>query len=223
MQKLLNLDASVSTKRRIRASIRKYARFLVSQGVISAVPNTIDSMDLPKLVRNIPRITKSKETKTLLQKIKDPEIALIISILATTGCRISSLADLRIEDFSTNSVLFRTSKGGKPYTSLLTNDTKKYFDQYRKPRTSGYLFLNKLGNKATSDSLRRKLYTKLGKDYVNPHSFRHGIATELIENGVDLTTIKTFMNHTSVTVTEGYIHLSNNFLKDALKDKHPMS
>jgi len=222
MQKLLTLNASSATKRRMRAAIRKYARFLVSQNVISNVPGAIDSMDLPKVTKSIPRVTKSKDAKEILGKIKDPEVALVFSILATTGCRISSLADLKIEDFSTNSILFRTSKGGQPYASVLTNGTKECFKRHKGARTSGYLFLNKSGNKATADSLRRKMYKQMGTNYVNPHSLRHGIATELIENGADLLHVKVFMNHTSVTVTEGYIHINENYITDKLKDKHPM-
>jgi len=222
MQKLLSLDVSASTKRRMRASIRKYARFLVSNLVISHVPSVIDSIDLPKITQTVPRVTKSPASKALLRKVKDPEIALIISILATTGCRISSLADLKIEDFSTHSILFRTAKGGKPYTSILTDGTKKRFEAHKKSRTFGYLFLNKSGNKATPNSLRKRLSMRLGKNYINPHSLRHGIATELIENGATLIDVKDFMNHSNVSVTERYIHLSDEYLTTKLKDTHPM-
>jgi len=222
LKKLVNLDVKPRTKQRMRAAIRRYARFCAGTGIISQVPAELTNLDLPKITRNIPRVTRSGKAKELLAKIDDAELSLIIHLLATTGCRISSLADLEIEDFGTKSVLFRTSKGGKPYVSILTPDTKEAFLKHIKHRASGYVFLTNADRKATPDSLRGKLYAGLGEDYVNPHSFRHGVATELIENGVDLTVVKTFMNHTSVTVTETYVHLADEYIVKKLKGKHPM-
>ena len=219
---LLKLSISVSSKRRIRAAIRKYARFLVNKNKLSKFPEIINTFDLPKITKNVPQITRADEAKRLIKLTDDSEIKLVLLILSITGCRISSLVDLKIEDFSHKSIIFKTCKGGKFYTSIVTDRINELVDIVRNRRSRGYLFINKFGKKATPSSMRKRLQTNLGDNYVNPHSFRHGIATELIEHGVELTVLKDFMNHTSILTTEQYVHLADTYLKNKIQDKHPM-
>lgn len=222
MKKILNLKISTSSKIIMRSAIKKYAKFLVIQENLSAIPAEIESLDLPKNIRTIPRITKSYTVKNLLKICNNNEIKLIISILATTGCRISSLVDLKIEDIVGNTILFRTAKGNKPYKSMLTEETKILLNNHIKTRGSGYIFINSLGNKHTTNSIRNKLKRNLKYNYVNPHSFRHGIATELLENGADLYDVSLFLNHTSVTTTENYIHLTDEYINNKISKNHPL-
>lgn len=222
VQTLLNMNTSVSRKRRIRSAIRKYARFLVVQGIIPNVPATIDAVDMPQVIKSMPRITRAVTSKHLLRLVGNKQVALMISLLATTGCRISSLADLEISDFGIKSITFRKCKGRKFYVSILTNETKELFNEVRDRRTSGPVFLNRFKKKATVDSLRMKMMKALGPNYANPHSFRHGIATELIERGLSLLVVKEFMNHTSSSITEQYVHLAEGYMYDKVADKHPM-
>jgi len=219
---ILQLNKKPNSMYRIRASIRKYAQFLVLQNKIPKVPEDLNNLSLPVLHRSIPKMALSNETKKLLPKISNVEIKLIVQILATTGCRISSLAHLRIEDFSDNTITFMMSKGGKPYISILTDSVKETFKKYIGERISGYLFLNNKNQRATEDSLRMKLKRHLGNDYVNPHAYRHGIATELLTNGAMLSDVKEFLNHSSISVTENYIHLAPEHIQKKIKESHPL-
>ena len=221
-ERMERLNLKPATMHRMRASVRKYAEFLVTKGEIKEVPPKLLALALPKIQRKIPRMTTSKTAKSLVDSISDKELKLVILLLATTACSISSLADLKIEDFSEKTVTFTTSKGGKPYVSIFTPDTKEALAAHISGRTSGWVFTLEGGEKANPDSLRVKLRRRLGKNYKNPHSFRHGLATELLSRGADIFTVKEFMNHTSVSTTEGYIHLSPEYVTDKLAGAHPM-
>jgi len=53
-----------------------------------------------------------------------------------------------------------------------------------------------------------------GHTYViAPHQFRHTIATDMIEQGVDIYTVKEFLGHTSLAMTERYVKVYLSSLK----------
>ncbi len=53
-----------------------------------------------------------------------------------------------------------------------------------------------------------------GHPYViAPHQFRHSLATDMIEQGVDIYTVKEFLGHASLAMTERYVKVYLNSLK----------
>jgi site-specific recombinase XerD len=49
------------------------------------------------------------------------------------------------------------------------------------------------------------------------HTLRHTYASWLVENGVDLYTVKELMGHKNLAMTERYSHLGQNTLKAAVQ------
>ncbi|MCU5653173.1 site-specific integrase [Bacillus mycoides] len=54
---------------------------------------------------------------------------------------------------------------------------------------------------------------------ITPHQFRHTVATEMIDAGVDIYAVKNFLGHSSVTMTEKYIQVYQQRLKEEFKEK----
>lgn len=54
---------------------------------------------------------------------------------------------------------------------------------------------------------------------ITPHQFRHTVATEMIDAGVDIYAVKNFLGHSSVAMTEKYIKVYQQRLKKEFKDK----
>lgn len=65
------------------------------------------------------------------------------------------------------------------------------------------LRLNELKNKSASDSIKQK---KIGL-----HTLRHSIATHLLQKGMLLESISTFLGHSSLESTQIYTHIVNTF------------
>lgn len=95
---------------------------------------------------------------------------------------------------------------------------------------SNYLFRDENGTLTYKGlvSALRKLTAHLlheGKPYrIVPHQFRHTIATEMIETGVDPYMVKEFLGHTSLDMTEKYIKVYLATLKaryDEFRSKQP--
>ncbi len=55
----------------------------------------------------------------------------------------------------------------------------------------------------------------------SPHVLRHSIATELMNEGTDLNSIKELLGHSSLAATQVYTHSSIARLKDIYKQAHP--
>ncbi|WP_278473877.1 tyrosine-type recombinase/integrase [Turicibacter sanguinis] len=54
---------------------------------------------------------------------------------------------------------------------------------------------------------------------IRPHQFRHTVATEMIDAGVDIYAVKEFLGHGSVAMTEKYIKVYQQKLKKEFKEK----
>lgn len=54
---------------------------------------------------------------------------------------------------------------------------------------------------------------------ITPHQFRHTVATEMIDAGIDIYAVKEFLGHSSVTMTERYIKVYQLTLKKQIMQK----
>ena len=99
--------------------------------------------------------------------------------------------------------------------------------QYLKTRSveSDYLFINKLGNNLSEQSIRNmvKNYAKAaGVDlHITPHMFRHTFATALLDEDVNIRYIQQLLGHSSIVTTQIYTHISTNKIRNILECKHP--
>ena len=55
----------------------------------------------------------------------------------------------------------------------------------------------------------------------SPHVLRHTLATELLDDGADLNSIKEFLGHSSLAATQIYTHNSIEKLKNVYESAHP--
>jgi integrase/recombinase XerD len=70
----------------------------------------------------------------------------------------------------------------------------------------------------------KKLAEKIGLNKkISPHTFRHSFATHLIEGGADLRAVQEMLGHSSITTTEIYTHLDNDYLRSNIIQFHPRS
>jgi site-specific recombinase XerD len=55
----------------------------------------------------------------------------------------------------------------------------------------------------------------------SPHSFRHSIAMHMLESGIPLPVIKTFLGHVSIATTMVYASANYEMVNKFLRDKNP--
>lgn len=159
----------------------------------------------------------------------------IISTLYCTGMRRAELAGLNTVDLdmSRKAVTVR-GKGDKtreiPLTASLCEEISLYLQAVEMICGNGdgepALFVTARGRRIYPEYIDRAVKDELGGEEgftgkKSPHVLRHTIATELLDNGTDLYSIKEFLGHSSLAATQVYTHNTIEKLKKVYQTAHP--
>ena len=161
----------------------------------------------------------------------------MLETLYSSGLRVSELISLKLSNLYTDTGFVRVmGKGSKeriiPIGRAALRYIKLYVEEVRCHLTlqsgfENYIFLNRRGKKLTRVMvfmIIKTLVQSVGlKKTISPHTFRHSFATHLIEGGADLRAVQEMLGHASITTTEIYTHLDQNYLKQVIQDYHPRS
>ena len=147
----------------------------------------------------------------------------ILSLLYTTGIRVSELIQIRIKDLSLQEpfTLLVHGKGQKSRYIPLMRSTIPFIQKYlvqkkydRPEKLDEWLFKNHMNEQFTRQGINyivekySKMARKVAPDLIpgnfSPHKMRHTTAMGLVESGVDLIYIRDLLGHVSVKTTEVY-------------------
>ena len=161
---------------------------------------------------------------------------LIINALYSLGIRRSELIGMMIGsvDFGRKVVKIR-GKGDKmreiPLIATLSEEILLYLEAVEalcggERSLKEPLFVTYRGKPLYPVYVDRVVKSELGgvKDITgrrSPHALRHSLATELLNEGADLNSIKEMLGHSSLATTQVYTHSSIARLKDIYKLAHP--
>lgn len=59
------------------------------------------------------------------------------------------------------------------------------------------------------------------KQKIPPHTFRHTVATLLLENGIDIRNIQHLLGHSTITTTQIYVKVNARSQRRILEKAHP--
>lgn len=193
----------------------------------------------PKLSDTMIQILTDEEIKILFNAINPRTVMgarlyLIMLLLLDTGIRASELLTLKVEDVDlTREQFVVMGKGRKerrvPFGAATKKALLSYMHTYRPvpvDESVEYLILTRAGlpmSYKTLDELIKRLGRRVGIERLHPHLCRHTMAVKfLVNSGGDLMTLKEILGHTSVVVTEKYLHLANTHIKDQHRRFSPM-
>ena len=235
-----------NTLRRKIASLKVFYNYLKFQDIIDENPfNQLrfqfrKEKILPKtipydILKSVYSYSEQKViySKSKYQKQKAERNLLIISLLLSTGIRISELCHIHLKDINfSNRTLHIIGKGKKERILFLGDQTtfsllKTYINKYC-VRPNDYLFTGQNPLKALSEQSVRLILKKLVKKNnlsitITPHMFRHSFATMLLDKDVDIRYIQQILGHSSISVTQIYTHVSQSKQKEILTLCNPIS
>ena len=171
---------------------------------------------LPSLQRDtkLPIILNRAELKELFAAPKLLKQRVVLSLIYSAGLRGQEVINLKIGDvdFERMTIHIRQSKYKKdrivPLSQAMAVGLKKYMGA-ENPHI--WMFNGKQPGsqysvKGLSWVMRENLKkTSISKE-VNLHSLRHSYATHLLEDGVDIVTLKDLLGHAEITTTMIYLH-----------------
>ena len=149
--------------------------------------------------------------KSCLKKDDEMFWYFVIRFLAATGARVSELIQIKAEHVKLGH-LDLYSKGGKLRRIYIPKELQNKALSWlaEKQQKSGFIFLNKYGERITTRGISGQL-KKLAVRYninpavVYPHSFRHRLAKSFLERCNDIAFLADLMGHESIETTRIYL------------------
>jgi site-specific recombinase XerD len=162
---------------------------------------------------------------------------LIVSMLFSTGARVSELVGLRVCDFESRGgrhVVRILGKGRKERTLPMWPEVARELSAFTRERGLGggdYVFagrnvehMSRSGVRSRIDAIARRAaaaHPQLAGKRISAHVFRHSCAMSMLDSGVDLSTIAIWLGHENVQTTHKYMVADMARKEAALSKVHP--
>lgn len=179
----------------------------------------------------IAEIFKAINTKTNLG-MRDYSI---LSFMYNTGARVSETVNTRLSWLSLTRSSSRVNilgKGNKWRTCPLWPETvvalQKLIDIHKENMgPDDHVFLNRFGNPISRFGIMRiitkykaaaeKCLPQLQKKNVTPHTLRHSTAMHLLQSGIEINVIRSWLGHANLATTHAYIEIDLEMKRKALE------
>jgi integrase/recombinase XerD len=239
---------SAATAARRLSAMKRFYRFLLSEGVRGDDPST--PLRGPKAGRRLPKVLTEADVDALFSAAADMpgpggvRMRAMLEILYAGGLRVSELVSLPLVAFArAERCIFVRGKGDKERMVPLTSAALEAIAVYRDVRAahlpadsakaakaSTFLFPSR---RASQGHMTRERFAQIlqalsvaaGLDAatVSPHVMRHAFATHLLARGADLRSVQLLLGHADVSSTQIYTHVLDERLRALLETAHPLA
>jgi integrase/recombinase XerC len=239
MVELMNDQILARSINRKIATLRKYFKFMLQEGIIEINPTS--KINAPKVPKNLPVIV---EDVKLTQMLDDNEVfskdfkgqrdKLVIEMLFGTGMRLAELLGVKDTDINVYEGTIKVlGKRNKERIIPVNNELKLLLAEYQQLKknqdfcgnNSLMLIVTDKGVNAYAKLIYLIVHKYLSyistQNKKSPHVLRHTFATSLLNRGADLNAIKELLGHANLSATQIYTHNSVERLKSIYKQAHP--
>lgn len=220
-------DYASSTVARKVAALKSFFHFLRDERIIATDP-TIE-LASPKVKKRLPQGLSTKQVEQLLSapprdgSPKSLRDRALLTLLYTTGMRVSEVVTLSIRDLDMEQEKVRCdSQGNRPRLLPLAAEaveTLKAYSERGRPyllkdpdADETALFLNHRGERLTRQGLWLiiKVYARQAglPANVTPHTLRHSFAAHKLAQGADLREVQRLLGHANISTTHIYTQVA---------------
>jgi integrase/recombinase XerD len=172
---------------------------------------------IPKRDKRLPSVLNKDEVRILLDSADNEKSRLIMSLLYSSGLRVSELVNLKVNDLSINerSGWVRLGKGSKDRLFIISEQLAKDLELYLKDRGNTYVLSKEkpLTTRNIQKIIKNASIRAGIKKKVTPHTLRHSFATHLLEQGTDIRMIQALLGHSNLNTTQVYTHVSSEQIR----------
>lgn len=223
---------------RMISGLKSFYNFLLYDGTLKKDPTEL--LDAPKIGRHLPDVLSLPEIESIINVIdlSKPEghrNRAMVEVMYGCGLRVSEVVTLKLSNlFFKDGFIKVLGKGSKerlvPIGEMAQKMVMLYINGERlhlqiKKGEEDFIFLNRRGSHLTREMvfmLVKKWAKEAGiQKTISPHTFRHSFATHLIEGGADLRAVQQMLGHESITTTEIYTHLDDDYIRSNIALHHP--
>lgn len=231
---------------RILSTCRGFFRYCIRFNLLQADPTSgIRNMKIAKKLPTFLYPEEVSEFCSLPERLATTEgkklwplrDAALFSALYSTGCRVSEIATLKMNDcdskFTSATVLGKGNKERKVFFSAAARDSIKTYlperaaliQRFQNSADSAALFLSKRGKALSVRGIQYIIATysdhPAHDSHLSPHALRHSFATTLVSRGADVRIIQEMLGHASISTTQRYTHITPEQLRLLYHRTHP--
>ncbi|MGB5986674.1 MAG: site-specific integrase [Desulfobacterales bacterium] len=183
--------------------------------------------------KKLPVVLSREEVHNILSHIRLQRYRVCLTTIYTCGLRLSEGAQLKVEDIdgARGFIHVRQSKGDKDRMVPLPAKTLALLrEQWQSHRNKVWIFpsagrggtkmpeaTTPVSNSSVQSAFRKALKSTGISKKATVHTLRHSWATHLLEIGVNLRLIQTWLGHSTPTTTSVYTHLTEQAQNVAIK------
>ncbi len=227
------------------AALRTFSSYLITQDTLRAGQyQRIISIPLKRASKPLMGYLEPKEIKLILNAINRETASgqrdyVLLKFLYNTGARVQEACDLSVSAFQLQDPpwVTITGKGRKIRQVPLWPETASLLKAYFTNRAildnpAAKVFVNSRGESLTRFGIWHIVQKRIAQTIpqcpsladkkIGPHTFRHTTAMHLLQAGVDLTVIKSWLGHVSLSTTHIYVEIDLEMKRKALSLCRPM-
>lgn len=202
--------------------LRTFFEFLTIEGIIPTNPaRKVGSI---KVAKKQKKAFTDVEVLKLRQSCKTIKEKLIVDMLLSTGCRVSELVSIKVEDIEGRRITV-LGKGNKERIVYLNAQARLTLDEHMRdidtiinpyilPSTR-YINSTEHMSSGAVESFCRRLGEKAGVRNVHPHRFRRTCATMALKRGMPVEQVSKMLGHEDLKTTQIYLDLDERNLEIA--------
>ena len=179
--------------------------------------------------QKLPIVLSREEVRRVLAAVHEPRFRVILQLIYACGLRVGEAASLCVRDIhaAESRIHIREAKGGKdryvPLSVTMLTSLREFWKTHRHPKLIFPAVCRGWRERATQRSAGAGQAMSISsiqhcfrlaraaagiKVEATVHTLRHSYATHLLEEGVSLRQIATYLGHASLDTTVIYTHLT---------------
>lgn len=214
---LLSKGLEKSTTNRYIALIKRMFNLAIDEGYVET--NPAKKVRLFSEAENLKERILSEEEETRLIENCCDHMKDIVTFGLNTGMRLGEILRLKWANVDMRSGMIRVefTKSGKTRIVPMNQTLRAMLSGLRK-RGGEYVFTNP-GSNDRFREIKRSFKTGCRKAKIEGlrfHDLRHTFASRLVRNGVDIGTLRKLLGHSTLLVTQRYVHSDEGMLRSAV-------
>ena len=184
---------------------------------------SVEQVPVPRRIDKIPTFLSAEEVCLLIQSTKKLKNKAIVSLLYSSGIRISELCSLN-RDSIKDCTFSVVGKGGHARICFVDPRTCALIESYIASRVDNHsaLFLTEAGLRITPGTVQDTFRSirKISGLECHPHTLRHSFATNLLKSNTNLYYVMKLLGHRSLDTTKGYLHVVDEDMHRVYREHH---
>lgn len=235
---------SVVTRNLRLASLKTFSLFLTVKDISRAGEyQRIMALPLKKAPHKMIDYLEVDEINAVIEGIdrndrRGQRDYVLLTLLYNTGARVQEICDLTVSSISLGTLPIVTliGKGNKTRQVPIWSNTAKLLTTYLRNnqllnKPASKLFMNACGQPLGRFGVRHIIKNRakiaedkcpgLKKKAIGPHTFRHTIAMHLLQAGIDLSIIRSWLGHVNLATTHTYVEIDMEMKRKVLNAYSP--